>query len=70
MVDTIYLLMASIVGITRFAKVGYEVEDGLGDAHVLPRVILPEIRVSHHQRQPKDVRNVFATYAAQPLQLK
>lgn len=33
---TVYLLMASIVGIARFAKVANEIENRLGDAHILP----------------------------------
>lgn len=40
----IYLLMASVIGVAGFAKVGDEIENRLCNAHVLPCVVLAEVR--------------------------
>lgn len=59
--------MASVVGVAGLAKVRNEIEHRLGNAHVLSCVVLAEIRESHHQRQPKDVRHILTSYTAQTL---
>lgn len=62
-----HLLMSGLVRIARFAEVGHKVQNCLGNAHVLTTVVLRKMRLSIDQRQPKDVRQILAAYAAQTL---
>ena len=62
------LLVAGLVRVARFAEVGHEVEHRFVDAHVLARVVLGKDRPALHQRQPEDVRQIFAPHAPKPLE--